>query len=235
MITVCRSDERRHGRSARRDLWRTFQRAEGPANGGFGVLAAFDELRLPPGGVGGPRPPGEAEVVTYVYEGALAQSDSTGGSGVLRAGEFQRMATGSGVRHRESNASRTEWAHVFRLSLRPSEVGLECAREQGRFATAQRRNVLCAVASPDGRKGSLRLIQDAVVYSCVLDPGRHIIHELLPGRRTWLHVVRGEVAMRNLVLTGGDGVGLESERSVSLTASESTEILLVDLGGPHPA
>ncbi len=138
------------------------------------------------------RPSQEAEIVTYVYRGALAQEDSTGTSGVVHAGEFQRMTIGRGIRHKETNASRTDWAHIFRISLRPSEVGPDRAHEQKRFAAAQRRNVLCVVASPDGRKGSLRIHQDALVYSSVLDPGHHLVHELLPGRSAWLHVICGE-------------------------------------------
>jgi redox-sensitive bicupin YhaK (pirin superfamily) len=232
LITLRRSAERRHLQSEKRDVWLTFSPRDrpGPPVDDFGVLAAFDEIRLPPGGGSAPDPGDEAEIVTYVYRGALAQEDSTGRSGVVQAGEFQRMTTGSGIRHKESNASRTDWAHVFRISLRPSEVGLDCTHEQDRFAAAERHNVLCVVASPDGRRRSLRLLQDTLVYSSVLDPGRHPIHELLPGRSAWLHVIRGEASLQDIILTRGDGAGVTFEPSVSLTAKEDTEILLVDLG-----
>jgi redox-sensitive bicupin YhaK (pirin superfamily) len=90
--------------------------------------------------------------------------------------------------------------------------------------------VLCIVASPDGRQGSLRIHRDALVCSSVLDPGHHLIHELLPGRTAWLHVICGEATFHDTILNPGDGVGVTIERSVSLTARESTEILLVDLG-----
>jgi hypothetical protein len=41
--------------------------------------------------------------------------------------------------------------------------------------------------------------------------------------------VQGEVTLGDIVLTTGDGAGLTSERAVSLTAREETEILLLDL------
>ena len=66
--------------------------------------------------------------------------------------------------------------------------------------------------------------------SSVLDPGHHIVHELIPGRSAWLHVICGEATLDDLILARGDGVGVAVERSVSLTAQESTEVLLVDLG-----
>lgn len=232
MITLRRNTERRHVQRGKHDTWLTFdpQESAGQPADDFGLLATFNEIRLPPGGVSAPHPGEEAETVTYVYQGALAQEGSTGSSGVVHAGEFQRMINGRGNHHKETNASRTDWAHIFRISLRPSEVGLGCAHEQKRFAAAQRHNLLCVVASPDGRKGSLRILQDALIYASVLDPGHHLIHELLPARSAWLHVIYGEATLQGIILTQGDGVGVTIEPSVSLTAQENTEILLVDLG-----
>jgi redox-sensitive bicupin YhaK (pirin superfamily) len=235
MIAPLRNAERLRFKRKKRDIQSTFYVKEGPdpPADGFGILAAFDEIRLSPGKGSSPQPLEEAEVVTYVYKGALAQEDSLGGSGVIHAGEFQRMTVGRGIRHKETNVSRTDWAHIFRISLRPSEAGLGCSHEQKRFAAAERHNLLCVVASQDGRKGSLRIRQDAVIYSSVLDPGHHLIHELLSGRSAWLHIICGEAALQDIILTKGDSVGVTSKPSVSLTAQENTEILLVDLG-PRP-
>lgn len=237
MITLRRNMQRRRVQRGRCELWFTFTALD-PANpvaDDFGLLAAFDETRLPPGGVAAPYPPGEAEIITYVYQGALAQKNSPGSSGVVHVGEFQRMTTGRGVRHKEANASQTEWVHFFRISLRPLRAGLDCAHEQKLFVTAQRHNKLCVVASHDGREGSLLILQDALVYSSALDPGYHLIHELLPGRSAWLHVIHGEASLQDIILTQGDAVGVVDEPSVSLTAQDNCEILLVDVGPlPEP-
>jgi redox-sensitive bicupin YhaK (pirin superfamily) len=232
IIMLRRDAERRHVQRGKYDSWLTFYPGEqpDPLDVAFRVLATFDEMRLPPGGGSAPHPRDEGEIVSYVYKGALAQENSTGSSGVITAGEFQRMTAGRGIGYKETNASRTDWTHVFRIALLPSEVGLEYSLEQKRFAVAQRRNVLCMVASLDGRNGSLPIRQDALIYSSILDPGRHLVHELLPGRSAWLHIMYGEAKLNGIVLTQGDGVGITIEPSVSLTVKENTEILLVDLG-----
>lgn len=236
MITLCRATERHHDRRGNEEVWHTFYPgAEASSRSdGFAGLAVLDESRLSPGGDIARRPHRELEVVTYVREGALAQEDSTGRSGVVQAGEFQRLAAGPGVRGRERNASPVDGAHVFQLGLGAVPHGLEASREQRRFSTAQRRGGLCVVASPDRRSGSLRLGQDALMYSALLDPGQHVVHELSPTRSAWLHVVEGEATLDGLVLTSGDGAGFTAERAVSLTACEETEILLVDLGEQRP-
>jgi redox-sensitive bicupin YhaK (pirin superfamily) len=174
----------------------------------------------------------EAEIVTYVREGAVTYEDSMGHSGVIQAGEFQRMTAVAGVRHSETNASRSDWAHVFQIRLRCSGDVREPGRERKRFSAADRRGGLCIVASPDARKGSLHLDQDARVYAALLEPGQHVVHELAFERAAWLHLVQGEVTLGDLVLTAGDGAGVTTERAVSLTAREDSEILMFDVVQP---
>ena len=236
MITLRRAKERQHQRHRRQETWLTFSPHDlaSPLVDGFGTLEILTEDRLLPGAGVPRRPHNHAEIVTYVREGALAYEDSMGRSGVIHAGEFQRMTPGRGIHHSQTNASRTDDAHVFQIGLRPWEADLDSGQEQKRFSAAQRRGGLCVVASPDARKGSLRIHQDALMYSAMLDPGQHVVHELSQGRRAWLHLVQGEVSIGDLVLTAGDGVGISAERAVSLTAREEAEILLIDLGMERP-
>jgi redox-sensitive bicupin YhaK (pirin superfamily) len=231
MITLLRNGQRRYVQRGKQEVWHSFFAEDHPGQfaSGFGFLVAFDELKLPPGDSTEPHSDNEAEVLTYVYKGALSQEDTAGYSGVIYAGEFQRMSTGR-IRRRETSVSRSDWVHIFRISLRPSETGIDREYVQKLFTAAQRRNLLCVVASPDGRKGSLRIYQDVLVYSALLETGRHLVYELTTGRTAWIHVVCGEATLDEVVLSQGDGVGVMNERSVSLTVQENTEMLLVDLG-----
>jgi redox-sensitive bicupin YhaK (pirin superfamily) len=233
MITLRRANERHHNRRRRQEAWRTFSAGDhdDPLDGGFGALRMLNEDRLPPGArLGHSRH--DAEIVTYVREGALAFEDSMGRSGIIQAGEFRYVSARQRGRHAETNLSRTAWAHVFQIWVRPSELGLEPSDEQKRFSSADRRGALCVVVSPDARRGSLRIHQDALLYSAMLDPGQHVVHELTQGRSAWLHIVRGDVTLGDVVLTTGDGVGVRAERAVSLTARAGTELLLLDIGSP---
>jgi redox-sensitive bicupin YhaK (pirin superfamily) len=232
MIILRRNTDRRHLQHGKQDVWHSFypEGSPGPIAGGFGFLVAFDESRLQPGDSTKPHSDNEAEVVTYVYKGALSQEDTAGNSGVIHTGEFQRMSTGCRIRHKETSVSRSDWVHMFRISLRPSVIGIAREQEQKRFTSGQRRKLLCVVASPDGRKGSLRIHQDVLVYSAIFEPGHHLVYELATGRTAWLHVLYGEATTEDFVLTQGDGVGVMNAPSISLTIQENTEILLVDLG-----
>lgn len=212
-------------------MWHTFFADETPSAfaNGFESLELLDEYRLLPTARVTHRAAHDAETLTYVREGSLSYADSSGRSGILQAGEFQRATIGRGFRHSEESSTRSDSTDVFRASLRPLRPGLSSGHEQRRFSVAERRAGLCVVASVDARGGSLRLHQDALVYSSLLEPGQHLAYELGPGRSAWLHVVRGEVKLAGLVLTTGDGAGIREEFAVSFTAGEPTEVLLFDV------
>lgn len=232
MITLRKATERMHVRRQRREAWLTFS-SQDPSPllaRGFGHLRALDEGRLPPRTSRRQPLRVDTEVITYVREGTLAYEDSTGRAGLISAGEFQRMTAGRGIRYGETNASPTEWAHVFQIWLRPSVVGLVAGHEQKRFSFAERRGALCVVASPDGQKGSLLIHQDAFLFSTILGRGQHLIHELADGRCAWLHIVQGAVRCGDIGMSTGDGAGMTGEQAVSMTATEETELLLLDLG-----
>ncbi len=231
MIKIRRAVQRQHTTDSRQDVRLSFypEDKQRLVEDGFGVLQVLNEIRLAPGADMTPRSAEEAEVFTYVIDGSLAQEDSSGFSGVLLVGEFQRMTSGLRVRISERNASEVDWAHIIRLSLKPSEAELDCTREQKFFSVAERRGNLRVVGSPDGRKGSLRCHLNALIYSAILDEGQHIVHPLASGRIAWLHVVSGEAKLGDTIVSVGDGAGVSDEPTVSLTAREATEILLVDI------
>lgn len=235
MITLRRSTERHHVRLRRHEAWLTFARkgqGDLPA-GGFDGRFDLDEFRLPPGSGLPALPFDGAEVVTYVFEGALASDRPNRGFAVDYAGEFLRRTAERGVRHREMNASENEWAHVFRIAFPAAVAGLPPDLETNRFSSAQRRGALCVVASPDGRNGSLHLRSEAEIYSAVLRPGRYLAHELAPRRGAWLHIVSGAVQMGDVVLSAGDGAGIADEHVVSFFARDESELLLIDLAEPR--
>ena len=241
MFKLHRADERQHVQVLVQETWRTFPwpdpaqtsaRGEGVSAqrmAGFGILESLDESRLSPGAEVALQPDPEAETITYVLKGALAQDDAMGHTKVIGMGEVQRMTLDRNTRCYERNASRTDWVHFLRMSLHPAASQEDNTHEQRFFSVAQRRGRLCIVGSPDGRRQSLRLFQDSVLLSAVLSPGHHLIHKLMPVRMAWVHVVSGKATMGELVVTTGDGVGLAGQPAVSITAQEETEILLLDL------
>ena len=232
MIIVRRASERYHVRRIRQKVWFSYYSMRDhsePIGDGLGALMIFSEDVISPDGRFWMSSNDTAEVVTYVLEGSISQKGSNGFDGTIYSGEFQHMMVSEKAHHSAANTSRLHAARIYQMWLFSELPTVDLQHEQKRFSLADRRAGLCVVASPDGRGRSMRLHEDAVIISAVLDTGRHTVYELSNGRASWLHVVRGAVSIADTVLSSGDSAGITSERAVSFTAREETEILLLDM------
>ncbi len=233
MITVRKSEARGHFDHGWLDTRHTFSFADywDEDHMGFRALRVINEDRVQPGEGFGTHGHRDMEIVSYVLEGALAHRDSTGGEGVLRPGEVQRMSAGTGVMHSEFNGSRTEPVHFLQIWLLPDRPGHRPSYEQKLFPEAERKGKLRLVASPDAADGSLAIHQDARVYATVLGKGEPARLALAKGRHAWVQVARGEVTVNGRVLRAGDGAALSDEPEVAVEGAGASggEALVFDL------
>lgn len=231
MIAYRRSEERRHIKNDQQDTWLTFdpESQVDAMQRGFHSLESLNEEHPGPEMGLSPHRQGNMEVITYVQKGALVQQMSRGAMARIQTGEFQHTRAGRGVVHRSVNASLTETAHVLQSCITLDRADLDVLHQLERFPVTDREGALRLVVSPDGANRSLRIHPDARLYSSVLLPGHHIIHELDTGRGAWLHVVKGRIRLRDHFLGAGDGAALDHEAAVSFTAQQPSEVLLFDL------
>ena len=229
MITVRKSQDRGIGRHGWLTTRHTFSFANyyDPAHMGFRSLRVINEDTVAPGKGFGAHRHDNMEIVSIVMEGELAHKDSTGGEGVLRRGEVQRMSAGTGVVHSEFNASQSEPVHFFQIWILPAVEDIAPGYEQKLFPDERGR--LRLLVAPNGEDGALNIHQDAKVYAAILDGGQRVEHALGPGRGVWLQVARGSVDVNGTALEAGDGAAIEDETSLAIVASEGAEILLFDL------
>lgn len=218
----------RHGWLTTRHTF-SFANYHDPAQMGFRSLRVINEDIVTAGEGFGAHRHENMEIISIVMEGALAHSDSTGGDGVLRRGEVQRMSAGTGVVHSEFNGSAEEPVHFFQVWILPERDGIEPGYEQKAIPEEERRGRLRLLVAPGGEDGSLDIHQDARLYSAILAAGERVSHPLGKGRGAWLQVARGAVELNGTRLEAGDGAAIEDEESLEITATEDAEIFLFDL------
>ncbi len=231
MITVRKAADRFHTDAGWLDSWHTFSFADhyDPQHMGFSALRVINDDTVAPGQGFGAHPHRDMEILSYVLSGALAHKDSTGGGGVIRPGEVQRMSAGSGVVHSEFNGSRDEPVHFLQIWLLPGKRGIAPGYEQKKFDLADRRGKLRLLASSGGKDGSLVIHQDANVYGALLDGDERIVSAVPAGRSAWVHVARGSLDLNGKRLSAGDGATVEGERELTLSGGKDAEVLLFDL------
>ena len=211
--------------------WHSFSFADyhDPAEMGWGALRVINDDTIAPATGFGRHGHRDMEIVTYLLAGPLSHGDSMDNAEVIRRPDVQRMSAGRGVTHSEFNASATEAVHLLQIWIEPRITGIAPEYEQKAFQDAAKRGRLLPIATPDGRDGSLAIHQDASIYATLLAPGEAVTHALAPGRRAYVHVASGDVALNGLPLTTGDGAKIENESGLALAANGDAEVLLFDL------
>ncbi len=134
------------------------------------------------------------EIYTYVIDGELYHEDTTGGRGVIRAGEVQRMFSGAYIQHQELNRT-DEYARVIQIWFvaEPQFMALEPHYEQIRLADMSPRTVGDGVVRDIiGPQGATDSHVAARLTSTLLPAGGEAAVELpQQGEELFLYFVNG--------------------------------------------
>jgi quercetin 2,3-dioxygenase len=230
MIRLRKSNERGHANHGWLESYHTFSFADyhDPQQMGFRALRVINEDRIAGGGGFGTHPHRDMEIITCVLSGALEHKDSMGNGSVIRPGEIQYMAAGTGVQHSEFNHSPSEPAHLLQIWIQPDTRGAKPDYAEKSFADAPagRLNLLI---SKSGRDGSIPINQDADLFLARLNGGDTVRHQIAPGRGVWAQIAGGAIVLNGERLHAGDGAAVTSEQTLEISAQQPSQILLFDL------
>lgn len=231
MLTLRKARDRGHADHGWLQSFHSFSFADyhDPEHMGFGNLRVINDDYIAPGTGFGMHGHRDMEIVTYVLSGALAHKDSLGSGAVIWPGDVQRMTAGRGVQHSELSHAHNEITHLLQIWILPRAHGLVPGYEQRQFDAADKRGRLCLIASPDGRDGSVTVHADASIRAGLFDAGERTELLLDSRRKTYVHLVRGQLSVNGQVLVGGDGAKLVDEDRLVLTDADDAEVLVFDL------
>ena len=232
IITIQRANERGSGDFGwlKPNYYFSFSNYHNPQKVRFGLLRVLNDDFIAGGGAFPTHPHDNMEIVTIPFTGALKHKDSTGGEGVIKAGDVQIMSAGTGVQHSEANASATDPVTLFQIWLDPKEANIAPRYDQRTFDVAQRINNWQFVVSPNDKDGGLWINQDARFAMTKLEAGKTIDYSnAFAGNGIYLVVINGTVEVDGNILTKRDAAGIENTNSFSITASEDAELLAIEV------
>lgn len=196
---------------------------------GWGNLRVINEDRIDPGTGFGTHGHRDMEIISYVLSGELAHKDNMGNGRAIPPGDVQRMSAGKGVMHSEFNHAPKDVTHFFQIWIEPNVTGISPSYEQKTFPTSEKRGMLRLVASPDGAQGSVTLHADARIYAGLLDGQESARLPLNPSRKSYVHLVRGQLNVNGQTLDSGDAALIEDESDLVLVEGRQSEVLVFDL------
>jgi redox-sensitive bicupin YhaK (pirin superfamily) len=231
MLQVRRSAERGYFDHGWLKSYHTFSFADyhDPAWIAYGPLRVINDDRVAPGQGFGKHGHRDMEIITYILEGELEHQDSMGNGSIIRVGDVQRMSAGVGVTHSEFNPSDRQEVHLLQIWIHPEVTRLAPGYEQKHFAAADKRGRLRLIASHAGEDGSVVIHQDARVYAGLFDGAERADFPVSAGRRAWVQVARGALAVDGTRLQAGDGAHTAGPAQLALRDGAQAEVLVFDL------
>ncbi len=231
MIKIRRSQDRGYADHGWLKSFHSFSFAgyHDPAFMGWGNLRVINEDRIAPGTGFGTHGHRDMEIISYVLEGNLAHQDSMGNVKGIPPGDVQRMSAGSGVQHSEFNHAEGLSTHFLQIWIEPNVRSIEPGYEQKTVAAADKRGKLCLIASPEGSKNSVTIHADASIYAGLFDGQEQATLPIAAGRLAYVHLIKGDLSVNGIALTGGDATLIEHESDLSLDSGRDAEVLVFDL------
>lgn len=200
-----------------------------PSNLQFGPIRVLNDDIIAPGAGFPKHPHNNMEIVTISLKGELAHEDSTGGKGVIRPGEVQRMTAGSGVYHSEFNNSDTEAAHILQIWFIPDKAGYEPSYEQKSYNSSDATNSLLKLVSGKEGDGIVTINQKADLYISNLNANHSIEHDISEERGVYLFLINGELEVNNIKISDRDALKVSDEPKIKINSTENSSFILFDV------
>jgi redox-sensitive bicupin YhaK (pirin superfamily) len=208
----------------------SFAQYHDPAKVHFGLLRVLNDDFIAGGGMFPTHPHDNMEIITIPFTGALKHKDSTGGEGVIQAGDIQIMSAGTGVQHSEANASATEPVTLFQVWIFPKERNIKPRYDQKTFDIAERTNKWQTVVSPLENDNALWINQDARFSLTNLIAGNEITYATsFENNGVFLVVINGTVLVNDIQLNKRDALGVSETGIFSITATENAALLAIEI------
>lgn len=200
-----------------------------PARTHWGALRVWNDDTIQPHTGFPPHPHRDMEIVTYVRSGAITHEDSLGNKGRTEAGDVQVMSAGTGIRHSEYNREDEE-TRIFQIWIVPTSQGDAPQWGAKPFPKGERSGQFVVLASGHEQDAdALPIRADARVVGATIRAGETIEYPLGTDRKGYLVPATGVVSIDGQRIGARDGAAISDLETLSVTAIEDSEIVLVDI------
>jgi quercetin 2,3-dioxygenase len=208
----------------------SFSQYHNPNKVHFGLLRVLNDDFIAGGGKFQTHPHDNMEIITIPFTGALEHKDSTGGQGIIQAGDVQIMSAGTGVQHSEANASATEAVTLFQIWIFPKERNINPRYDQRNFDITKSINQWQTIVSPLPAHNALWINQNAVLSQTTLTAGNSITYQnSFESNGVFLVNISGEAIVNNTLLQKRDAIGIAGVNSFTIEAKEDTALLAIEI------
>ena len=172
----------------------------------------------------GAHPHDNMEILTCVLSGTISHKDSMGNEGDIKAGEWQLMSAGTGVRHSEMNRY-DEAVHLLQIWVIPNVQDAEPTYQQVACDLNDAPNQWHLIAGTTDQ-ALMHIRQNAEIRSAMLHAGQSLTVDQVK-RVNYVHLIKGEVNIGDHTVKAGDA--LVFEENAVIEATEDSQMIWFNL------
>ena len=140
----------------------------------------------------------------------------------------QRMTAGTGLYHSEKNLN-DKPVHFYQIWVMPDKNGLDPSYDQKTYNPELWKNKLAIVASNKPDESIVKLNTDTSLYRAQLDKGKAVDYHLDDNRMPYIYVISGQIEINGEKLEKNDQARISNENKLSITAFDSSDLILIDV------
>jgi redox-sensitive bicupin YhaK (pirin superfamily) len=195
----------------------------------FGALRVLNDDFIDAGMGFDRHPHDNMEIVTIPLEGKLEHKDSMGNTMLILSGDVQIMSAGTGIFHSEYNPDPDHPLRLLQIWVYPKLKNITPRYDQKTYDLAGRKNRWQRVVSPTESE-AVWINQDAWFSLISLENGKSADYAFQkPSSGAYVFMMEGSAMISGTQLDRRDGGGFRDTNSLSLTALENSEILLMEI------
>ena len=201
-----------------------------PSRVHFGMLRVLNDDIIEPGQGFGTHPHQNMEIITIPHSGVVKHKDSTGGEGLVSAGEIQVMSAGSGIYHSEFNGSDTEMLSLFQIWIFPREKNIKPRYDQKLIAGMLKPNELQVVVSGEKDTDVIWINQDAWLSLGKFDKVTKTGYQLKrSGNGVFMIVIEGSASINGNLLEKRDAIEITATENFEFEAHANSYLLVIEV------
>ncbi|WP_026810740.1 pirin family protein [Arenibacter latericius] len=202
-----------------------------PERMNFGVLRVLNDDTVSESMGFGTHPHRDMEIVSIPLEGDLKHQDNMGNETIIKAGDIQVMSAGTGVMHSEYNNNPDQPVKFLQIWVIPNKQNVQPRYDQITLNTADRKNKLQQVLSPNADDAGVWIHQNAWFNMTNLDKDKEVQYNLNDAENNGVYafILKGDVTINGEKLNERDGLGIWDVDALDIKADSDTEILLMEV------
>jgi len=208
----------------------SFANYHNPERMNFGVIRVLNDDTVSGGQGFGQHPHKNMEIISIPLEGDLEHKDSMGNTTVIKEGDVQVMSAGTGIFHSEYNKNKNEEVKFLQIWVIPKTQNVSPRYDQISTNDLAAKNSFYQILSPNKTDQGVWIHQDAWFSLGDFESGKTSTYTLnKTNNGLFLIVLEGEIIIGEQVLKRRDALGIWETNEITLTSSEPSKILLMEV------